>query len=83
MLRHEITPSAGTESHGHRQLVADVGEVDCASRGRGRCWGCRAGAGGQSRSEGSGKGSAAEIGVDSHSRKGKTNTSQYAGDREF
>ena len=56
MLRHEITPSAGMESHCHRQLVADVGEVDCASRGRGRCWGCRAGAGGQSRSEGSGKG---------------------------
>ena len=24
----------------------------------------------------------AEFGVDSHSRKGKTNTSQYAGDRE-
>ena len=61
MLRHEITPNAGTKSHGHKQLAADVDEVDCSSRGRGRCWGCRTGAGGQSRSEGSGKGSTAEI----------------------
>ena len=38
-----------------RQFVADVSEVDCASRGRKRCWAYRAGAGGQSRSQGSGK----------------------------
>ena len=36
MLRHEITPSTSTESHGHEQHDAYMGDVDCASRGRGR-----------------------------------------------
>ena len=56
MLRHEITPSTSTESHGHVQLVAEMGKVNCASRGIGCRWDCRAGAEGQSRPEGSEKG---------------------------
>ena len=36
MLRHEITPSTSTKNHGHEQLDADMDEVDCTSRGRGR-----------------------------------------------
>ena len=36
MLRHEITPNTSTENHGHEQLDADMDEIDCASRGRGR-----------------------------------------------